>query len=176
MKKRFGLAAVAASFILLGLPFCDWAAPRAHAEDHHEFSAEDKAAFTDARIAALKAGLKLTPSQEKNWPALETVLRDVAKTRFERMADFRQKAKERQEHPNLIEGLRDWAKVLSVRAGELDKIADAAKPVYDSLDDAQKHRLRILLHAIMGMHGHMGHMSAMGHMGGDTDEHEDRSE
>lgn len=29
MKKRFGLAAVAASFIFLGLRFGDWAAPRA---------------------------------------------------------------------------------------------------------------------------------------------------
>src|ERR1700751_1278626 len=35
-------------------------------------NAEDAAAFTDARIAALKAGLKLTPEQEKNWPAVET--------------------------------------------------------------------------------------------------------
>src|SRR5439155_23574335 len=34
-------------------------------------SAEDVAAFTDARIAGLKAGLKLTPEQEKNWPAVE---------------------------------------------------------------------------------------------------------
>jgi len=37
-------------------------------------SAEDAAAFTDARIAGLKAGLKLTPEQEKNWPAVETAI------------------------------------------------------------------------------------------------------
>src|SRR5262245_16434024 len=47
-------------------------------------SAEDVAAFTDARIAALKAGLKLTAEQEKNWPAVETALRDIAKQRAER--------------------------------------------------------------------------------------------
>ena len=34
-------------------------------------SAEDISAFMDARIAALKAGLRLTPDQEKNWPAFE---------------------------------------------------------------------------------------------------------
>ena len=39
------------------------------------FSAEDFAAFTDARIAALKSGLQLKPTQEKKWFALETVLR-----------------------------------------------------------------------------------------------------
>ena len=46
-----------------------------------QFSAEDTAAFTDARIAGLKAGLKLTAEQEKNWPAVETALRDLDKQR-----------------------------------------------------------------------------------------------
>ncbi len=181
MNKRFTLAAAAASFIFLGSSsFGGWTAPPAHAEDHSEVSAEDRAAFTDARIAALKAGLKLTPAQEKNWPALEAVLRDAAKAHYERMAEWRQKAKERHEHPNLIESLHDRAKALTAHAGELDKIADAAKPVYDSLDDAQKRRLVMLVHAFMRMHGHMahmgsmmGHMGGMGHMGSDANEHDD---
>jgi hypothetical protein len=54
---------------------------------HPKFSAEDFAAFTDARIAALKAGLKLTPEQEKNWPALEAALRERAKARAARIAE-----------------------------------------------------------------------------------------
>ena len=49
-------------------------------------SAEDRKAFTDARIAALKAGLELTPEQEKNWPAVEAAIRDMAKARADRMA------------------------------------------------------------------------------------------
>src|SRR5436190_18371592 len=48
-------------------------------------NAEDAAAFTDAHIAALKAGLKLTPEQEKNWPAVEAAIRDLAKDRADRM-------------------------------------------------------------------------------------------
>src|ERR1700733_6605101 len=47
-------------------------------------SAEDVSAFTGARIAAIHAGLKLNADQEKNWPAVETALRDVAKQRSER--------------------------------------------------------------------------------------------
>ena len=43
----------------------------------HGFSQEDRAAFQDARVAALKAGLKLTPAQEKAWPAVEGALRDL---------------------------------------------------------------------------------------------------
>src|ERR1700731_2339346 len=33
----------------------------------------------DARIAHIRARLRLTPDQEKNWPGLESVLRDLAK-------------------------------------------------------------------------------------------------
>ena len=47
---------------------------------------EDMAAYGDARIAALKAGLKLTPDQEKNWPALEQALKQAAKQRSEQYA------------------------------------------------------------------------------------------
>ena len=43
------------------------------------------AAFTDARIAALKAGLELTPDQAKNWPAFEQALRDMVQLRAQRM-------------------------------------------------------------------------------------------
>ena len=46
--------------------------------------------FTDARVAGLKAGLKLTAEQEKNWPAVETAIRDLAKERADRMATRRE--------------------------------------------------------------------------------------
>ena len=48
--------------------------------------AADIAAFGDARIAALHAGLKLTAEQEKLWPPVEAALRDLAKQRSERFA------------------------------------------------------------------------------------------
>ena len=52
---------------------------------HWRPSAEDIGAFTDARVAALKAGLKLTVDQEKNWPAFEQAYRELAKLRSDRM-------------------------------------------------------------------------------------------
>src|SRR6476661_6974152 len=61
------------------------------------FSLDDHAAFADARIAALKAGLRLTPDQEKNWPAVETALRDLAKQRAERRREFADRMRERRE-------------------------------------------------------------------------------
>src|SRR5262249_49407229 len=51
----------------------------------HRFGVEDVAAFADARIAALKAGLALTPDQAKNWPPLEAALRNMVALRIERI-------------------------------------------------------------------------------------------
>src|SRR5688572_1886721 len=52
-------------------------------------SPEDRAAFMEARIAALKAGLQLSPEQERTWPAFETALRDLVKNRRERLDAWR---------------------------------------------------------------------------------------
>ena len=54
-------------------------------EHRHPVNPADVAAFTDARIAALKAGLELTPDQQKNWPAFEQALRDMAQLRMQRI-------------------------------------------------------------------------------------------
>ena len=47
------------------------------------FSKEDRAAFADARIAALHAGLRLTPDQEKLWPPVVAAIRDLSGVRGE---------------------------------------------------------------------------------------------
>ena len=113
MKKRFLIVATAAAFALPGLSSGVRAAPPQQASE--QLSAEQIAAFTDARIAALKAGLKLTPAQEKNWPAFESVLREIAKDRSARAVEWREKAKEHHEKRDLIEGFRLGAKHLSAR-------------------------------------------------------------
>ena len=161
MKKHFLIAATAALLALPSVSSTVFAAPPEASEDagthHPKFSAEDFAAFTDARIAALKAGLKLTPEQEKNWPALEAALREQAKARAARIMEWREKAKEPREHRSVIEGLRQGANHLSARSSELGKLADAAKPLYDSLDDEQKGRFRPLLHIAIGRQWHHRH-------------------
>jgi hypothetical protein len=125
---------------------------------HPRFSAEDFAAFTDARIAALKSGLQLKPTQEKKWSALETVLREEAKTHAARAAESREKAQEPHEHHDVIAGLRERAKQLEANSVELEtiaaefkKLADAAEPLYESLDDAQKRRFEPLLRKHVGL-------------------------
>jgi zinc resistance-associated protein len=127
-------------------------------------TAEDVTAMTDARIAALKAGLKLTPEQEKNWPAVETAIRDLAKTRADRFAEFHERREARrnggdaQARPDFVDRLRRGADAMSTRAAGLKKFADAAEPLYKSLDEGQKRRFAMLVRMGAGQGGHHGHM------------------
>ena len=134
--------------------------------EHWRPSPEDLKAFTDARIAALKAGLQLTPDQEKNWPAVEQAIRDSAKARQERMAAWRERAKEEKGREDAITRLRARADALTQRAAEIRKLADAAEPLYQSLSDDQKHRLRFLIHIAAGHPG-----GGWGHGGGGWGHH-----
>jgi hypothetical protein len=125
------------------------------AQAYRGLSQEDHAAFTDARIAALKAGLRLTAEQEKNWPAFESALRDIAKARQERMA-ARQQDEPRAADP--VERLRRQADALT-RAGEnLKRLADAQGPLYQSLDDSQKKRFNVLERVLTGHRSHFAQM------------------
>jgi zinc resistance-associated protein len=108
--------------------------------DRPRMSADDMAALTDARIAARKAALKLTPDQEQHWPALEQALRDISKERRAR----REERRTVERRADAIQRLRDRADALTTRAGELRRIADAAQPLYQSLDEAQKRRFNVM--------------------------------
>jgi LTXXQ motif family protein len=105
-------------------------------------------AFVDARIAALKAGLELTPAQEKNWAPVEAAIRDQAKQRAERFAAWREKRKEQKgERPDPLERMQRFSEILATRADNLKALAQVSKPLYDSLDDAQKRRFGRLMTA-----------------------------
>lgn len=115
---------------------------------------EDRAALTDARIAALKAGLKLTAEQEKNWPAVETAIRDLAKQRADRMNTMRDGRNAQAQRPDAVQRLRRNADMMTERAAGLKKFADAVEPLYKTLDEGQKHRFGALMR--MGMQGGAG--------------------
>lgn len=112
---------------------------------------EDVTALTDARIAGLKAGLKLSAEQEKNWPAVEAAIRDLAKQRADRIAERRARPRDAaRQRPDMIQRLRRGADAMTKRATALGKLADAAEPLYKTLDEGQKHRFTLLLRASRG--------------------------
>ncbi len=131
----------------------------------------------DARIAALKADLHLTPDQDKNWGGFQSALHDIAVKRAEEWINLRRQptvtSGETSETPAAtnaepsnppsgttsgsavtanapaeIQALRDEADRLDRRAEDLKKIADAAQPLYASLDDSQRRQLMTFIRSI----------------------------
>jgi zinc resistance-associated protein len=117
-----------------------------------KLNAEDMAAFADARIAALHAGLKLNADQEKIWPAFEQALRDLAKMRMDRFAA----ARDLQPPSDPVQGLQRRADALSVRGAALKRLADTLSPLYQSFDEGQKRRFTILARFIRPHPRHFG--------------------
>ena len=119
-------------------------------QQRYHLSAEDMAAFADARIAALRAGLELTPDQAKNWPGFEQALHDLAQLRIER-----RKARENADQGTAatpFDRLAQRADRMAKTSAALKHVADAGAPLYQSLNDAQKNRFRILAHMLRPHH------------------------
>ena len=98
---------------------------------------ERQSVLLDEHLADMKAGLKLTDEQAKNWPAFESAVRDAAKGKAERWRQARELI-ERGERPSPIERMSTMADHLEKSGAELRTVVAAAKPLYDSLTDAQK--------------------------------------
>jgi hypothetical protein len=180
--KNFAIAGIAALAIAGSTAVYAQHRPWFHEHMRHmRMSPEDRAAFTDARIAAVHAGLKLNPDQEKLWPAVETAVRDFAKLRFERanarMEARRNDSQDQQRPDDPLTRLRERADNMASSAAALKNIADAADPLYKTLDDGQKRRLAILTH-MERRFGRAGRHHGFDHgmMGGDRDRGYDRND
>jgi LTXXQ motif family protein len=178
--RKFAIAGVAA--LAIAGSTAVYAQYQGHPWFHHQrMSPEDRAAFADARIAAVHAGLKLNPDQEKLWPPVETAVRDFAKLRIDRanarMNAPRDDAKDAQapaKPDGPVARLRERAETMATTAAALKKIADAADPLYKTLDDGQKRRLSILTHMQHRSGEGWGHRGFERGMDGDRDRGFDR--
>src|SRR5215475_9300554 len=142
--RKFTVAAIAvlaiAGTTAVYAQYNPWIRDHMH---HMRMSPEDRAAFLDARIAAVHAGLKLNADQEKLWPPVETAVRDFAKLRIDR-ANARMNAPADAPRPDPVTRLREHADNMAASAAAMKKIADAADPLYKTLDEGQKRRLAVL--------------------------------
>jgi hypothetical protein len=152
--------------------------------------AADHQALLNAKLAGLKAGLQLSPDQEKLWGPFEAAVRDAAEMRMQHMQDAMQRMgkmrMEGMDHPGHMD---DMGTVESGHGSPLDrldavanrltevgvalkKVADSGKPLYASLDDQQKRVFGFLAREMMRM-GHSGEMGPPGgphqHPGHDGD-------
>ncbi|MFL9823995.1 Spy/CpxP family protein refolding chaperone [Rhodoplanes sp. SY1] len=114
-------------------------------------TASDAQAYRDARIAALRAGLALSPEQEKAWPAFERAWREFMEERATARAEFRDRMRERRadrdstdrdrtERDDPLDRLQRFADRASRRAAALKDLADATAPLVNGLDESQKRR------------------------------------
>ena len=119
---------------------------------HHRLSAADVSAFADARIAALKAGLELTPDQVKNWPPFEQAVRDLVQLRVQRIQA--RQAGDQTPSSSPFDRMAKRADNMSKTSAALKRIADAGAPLYQTLDDSQKGRF-MMLAKMLRPHHHM---------------------
>jgi hypothetical protein len=158
--KKFAIAGVAA--LAIAASTAVYAQHDRWSHGHTRLTLEDRAALTDARIAAVKAGLKLNSDQEKLWPPVEAAVRDFAKLRIDR-ANARMEARRgdssdpQQQDRDPVMRLRDRAETMAASAAAMKRIADAADPLYKTLDEGQKRRLAILTRMDRGFGGGWRH-------------------
>jgi hypothetical protein len=101
----------------------------------------------DARIAQLKANLRLTEDQERDWGKLESTLKDISKRRAERQIALLDEYEKREKPLTHAEVLRKHADAMAARAEELRAIADAAEPLSEKFNPQQRQRVDNIIRA-----------------------------
>src|SRR5246127_3753978 len=117
--KRLAIAGVAALAIVGSTTVYAQYRPWFHEHMREtKMSPEDRAAFADARIAAVHAGLKLTADQEKLWPPVESAVRDLVKLRIDRANAMMKAQDDAQQKPddNPVARLREHADNMAASA------------------------------------------------------------
>ena len=81
--------------------------------------------------------LNLTPEQEKNWTGFNSAMHDLGHNGADRL-NLRIARAKRDPPDDIIEQMRNEAQFLNDRAQDQRNVADAAEPLFASLDDQQK--------------------------------------
>src|ERR1700722_14346655 len=106
-------------------------------EGEPQLSAEQIVANSDAYIERIKTELNLTPEQEKNWTAFNSAMHYLGNNGADRL-NLRIARAKRDPPDDIVEQIRNEAQFLNDRAVDQRGVADAAEPLFTSLDDKQK--------------------------------------
>ncbi|MBH5387152.1 Spy/CpxP family protein refolding chaperone [Bradyrhizobium diversitatis] len=102
-----------------------------------QLTAEQIVANSDSYIERIKTQLNLTPDQEKHWYGFSSAMHYLGHNGAERL-NLRVARAKRDPPDDIIEQMRNEAQFLIDRAADQRNVADAAEPLYSSLDDKQK--------------------------------------
>src|ERR1700741_4760097 len=115
-------------------------------------NAADQNTLTDMRVDLVKAALQLTPEQEKLWPPVESAIRSNAEDRRGRIAKIQETVGIRSDQSRMdvmrnrdpIAFLQRLSQALAKRSADLDKLAEAWQPLYNTLTQEQRQRMAAL--------------------------------
>ncbi|WP_028346044.1 Spy/CpxP family protein refolding chaperone [Bradyrhizobium murdochi] len=102
-----------------------------------QLTAEQIVANSDANIERIKKELNLTPEQEKHWAAFNSAMHYLGHNGADRL-NLRIARAKRDPPDDIIEQMRNEAQFLNDRAVDQRNVADAAEPLFATLDDKQK--------------------------------------
>ncbi|MCP3466630.1 MULTISPECIES: Spy/CpxP family protein refolding chaperone [unclassified Bradyrhizobium] len=102
-----------------------------------QLTGEQIVANSDSYIERIKTELNLTPDQEKHWYGFSSAMHYLGHNGAERL-NLRIARAKRDPPDDIIEQMRNEAQFLIDRAADQRNVADAAEPLYSSLDDKQK--------------------------------------
>jgi hypothetical protein len=102
-----------------------------------QLTAEQILVNSDANIERIKQELNLTPEQEKNWGPFASAMHYLGHNGADRL-NLRIARAKRDPPDDIVEQMRNEAQFLIDRAADQRGVADAAEPLYTSLDDKQK--------------------------------------
>jgi hypothetical protein len=129
------LAAVAAAAALSANGFATAAAAQDDKQPTHaELVQRWAEAAIEAQLKGMKTSLRLSADQEKLWGPFESAVKDGQNARLLALQ------KEQSDNLSPMERLTAKADRLAESRANLEKIVEAAKPLYESLGDEQKHK------------------------------------
>ncbi len=102
-----------------------------------QLTAEQIVTNSDANIERIKKELNLTPEQEKGWAGFNSAMHYLGHNGADRL-NLRIARAKRDPPDDIIEQMRNEAQFLNDRAVDQRNVADAAEPLFASLDDKQK--------------------------------------
>jgi len=102
-----------------------------------QMTAEQIVSNSDANIERIKKELGLTPEQEKHWAGFNSAMHYLGHNGADRL-NLRVARAKRDPPDDIIEQMRNEAQFLNDRAVDQRNVADAAEPLFASLDDKQK--------------------------------------
>jgi len=108
--------------------------------DRSELSANQMVDRADVRTAKLKVDLNLTADQEKNWSGFASAMQDMSKKQADRRIAIRDARAEQQGKFDVLDEMRKNADAQIERSNDQKKLADAAQPLYVTLNEQQKER------------------------------------